>query len=179
MRQTTLLGSLKAPWPRISSSHTCCSAVSANLTAFSPLPASMWGRYTFGAEHYLPLSTSTTTQPSASPEFSWPSQCNTFLNFTSLLFLSFSKSFEFEYQWLIICRIIESFELEDTHLVQLPCKEQGYIQLDQIAQSSAQPDLECLQGCGIHHLSGQPAQSPHYSYHKEVFHYIWCKPPLF
>ena len=44
---------------------------------------------------------------------------------------------------------MESFELEGTfkgHLVQLPCNEQGHLQLDQIAQSPIQPDTECLQG---------------------------------
>jgi len=45
-------------------------------------------------------------------------------------------------------KIIESFELEGNfkgHLVQLLCSEQGHLQLDQVAQSSVQPDLECLQ----------------------------------
>jgi len=31
------------------------------------------------------------------------------------------------------------------HLVQCPCNEQGGLQLDQIAQSPVQPDLECFQ----------------------------------
>ena len=46
-------------------------------------------------------------------------------------------------------RTIESFELEGTfknHLVQLLCTEQGHLQLEQIAQSPVQPDLECHQG---------------------------------
>ena len=46
---------------------------------------------------------------------------------------------------LVNHRIIESFELEQAlegHLVQLPCSEQGHLQLDQIAQSLVQPDLE-------------------------------------
>jgi len=41
-------------------------------------------------------------------------------------------------------RTIEWFGLEGTfkgHLVQLPCNEQGYLQLDQVAQS----DLACFQ----------------------------------
>jgi len=38
------------------------------------------------------------------------------------------------------------------HLVQLPCNEQGHLQLHQIAQSLIQADLEHLQGQGIHHL---------------------------
>ena len=47
-------------------------------------------------------------------------------------------------------RIIELVELEGTLkdlLVQLPCNEQGHLQLDQVAQSPVQPDL-------IHHISG-------------------------
>jgi len=50
----------------------------------------------------------------------------------------------------------ELFELEGTfksHLVQLPCNEQGHLQLSQDAQSPIQPDLECFQGQGIHHIS--------------------------
>ena len=45
-------------------------------------------------------------------------------------------------------RITELFEKEGTlkgHLVQLSCNEQGHLQLHQVAQSSVQPDLECLQ----------------------------------
>ena len=52
-------------------------------------------------------------------------------------------------------RIIESSEFEGMlkgHLVQLPCNEQGHLQLHQIAQSLIQADLEHLQGQGIHHL---------------------------
>jgi len=41
------------------------------------------------------------------------------------------------------------------HLVPLLRNEQGHTQLDQAAQSPIQPDLECLQGWGIHYLSGQ------------------------
>ena len=47
------------------------------------------------------------------------------------------------------CRITELFELEGTlkgHLVQLPCSEQGHLQLHQAAQSPVQPDLQCLKG---------------------------------
>jgi len=55
-------------------------------------------------------------------------------------------------------KIIERFGLEGTfkgHLVQHPCSEQGHLQQDQVAQSPVQPDLECFQGWGIYHLSGQ------------------------
>jgi len=55
-------------------------------------------------------------------------------------------------------RIKESFEWEETpkgHLIQLSCNEQGHLQLHQVLQSPIQPDLECLQEWGIHHLSGQ------------------------
>jgi len=58
--------------------------------------------------------------------------------------------------------IIESltFELEGTlkgHLVQHPCNDQHQLS---VAQSPLQPDLECLQGQGIHHPSGQPVPVP-------------------
>ena len=46
-------------------------------------------------------------------------------------------------------RIVESLELEETFkgdLIKLSCNEQGYPQLDQVAQSPIQTDLECLQG---------------------------------
>jgi len=42
------------------------------------------------------------------------------------------------------------------HLAQPPCSEQGHLQLDQVAQSPIKPDLECFQGWGTSHLSGQP-----------------------
>ena len=60
--------------------------------------------------------------------------------------------------------IIESLELEGTledRLVPLPSNDQGHPQLDQVAQSPIQPDLQCLQGQGIHLLSGQPVPVPH------------------
>ena len=62
-------------------------------------------------------------------------------------------------------RIIEWFGLEGAfkgHLVQALCNEQGYLQLDQVAQSPVQPDLECCQGWGIYHLSGQPVPVFHH-----------------
>ena len=51
---------------------------------------------------------------------------------------------------------MESFELEETlkgQLFQLPCNEQGHLQLDQSAQS---PAPVYFQGRGIYHLSGKP-----------------------
>ena len=63
------------------------------------------------------------------------------------------KEWLFPIVYSLCChRIIELFEFEGTlkgHLVQLPCTEQGHLQLDQVAQSPIQPDLECLQGWGI------------------------------
>jgi len=44
-------------------------------------------------------------------------------------------------------RIVERFVLEgafEGQLAQPPCNEQGHVQLDQVAQSSVQPDLECF-----------------------------------
>ena len=67
--------------------------------------------------------------------------------------------------------IIESFELEGTltgHLAQHPCSEQGHPQLGQGAQSPIQPDLERLQGWGIHHLSGQSVPVSHHPYCKQL-----------
>ncbi|KAK4816838.1 hypothetical protein QYF61_023902 [Mycteria americana] len=52
---------------------------------------------------------------------------------------------------------------------QAPCNEQGHLQLDQAAQSPIQPDLECLQGWGIYHLSGQPVPVFHHHHCKNVF----------
>ena len=80
------------------------------------------------------------------------------------------------------CRIIESLELEGTfkgHLVQLPYNEQGHLQLDQDAQSLVHPDLECLQGWGIHHLSEQPVPVPHHAYCKKYLPYTQPKSPFF
>jgi len=38
-----------------------------------------------------------------------------------------------------------------------------------------QPDLECLQGWSIHHLSGQPVSVPHHSYHEELLFFLTCQ----
>ena len=83
----------------------------------------------------------------------------------------------------IPCNTIkESSELEATlkgHLVPLPCSEQGHLQLHQIAQTPIQPDLECLQGWGFHHLSGQCVSMPHHSHCRRLFPYIQPKFTLF
>jgi len=66
-------------------------------------------------------------------------------------------------------RIVECFGLEGTfrgHPAQLPCSEQGHLQLDQVAQSAIQPGLECFHAWGLHDLSGQPVP---------VFHHLHCK----
>ena len=63
-------------------------------------------------------------------------------------------------------RTIESFELEGSrkgHLVQPPCSEQGHLQLHW-GQDPVKPDLGCLQGWGIHHISGQPVPVLHHPY---------------
>lgn len=56
--------------------------------------------------------------------------------------------------------------LEETfkaHLIQPPpCIQQEYLQLDQVAQSSRQLDLEWFQEEGISHLSEQPRPVPHH-----------------
>jgi len=44
------------------------------------------------------------------------------------------------------------------HLISTPCYVQGRQPPDQAAQRYIQPGLECLQGCGIHSLLGQPVQ---------------------
>jgi len=56
---------------------------------------------------------------------------------------------------LTVSRIIGQFVFEGTfkgHLDKAPHSEQGHLQLDQVAQSPIQPDLECFQGWGIYHL---------------------------
>jgi len=62
-------------------------------------------------------------------------------------------------------QIKESFELEGTlksYQVQLPCNAWEHLHLDQVAQSLAQPGLECLKGWVFHHISGQPVPVPHH-----------------
>jgi len=78
-------------------------------------------------------------------------------------------------QSLVDYGIIEWWGLEGTfqgHPVQPPCHEQGHLQLEQVAQSPVQPDLEGFQGGGISHLSGQPGPGFHHPRHKEFFPYI-------
>ena len=79
-------------------------------------------------------------------------------------------------------RIIEWFGLEGTfngHLAQPPCSAQGHLQLDQIAQSPVQPDLECFLGWGIVHLSGKPVPVFHHPHCKKFLPYIRSKYTLF
>ena len=83
-----------------------------------------------------------------------------------------------KYSMIYTCadhRIIEWFGLEGTfkgHLVQSHCKQQGHLQLGQVAQSPIQPDFECFQGWGIYHLSGQPVLVLHHPQNKEFLPYI-------
>jgi len=52
------------------------------------------------------------------------------------------------------------------HLAQPPCREQGHLQLDQVAQNPIQPDLGCSQGRGLLYLSGQPVPVFHHPHRK-------------
>jgi len=47
-----------------------------------------------------------------------------------------------------------------------PCNEQGHLQLDKVAQSPVQPDLETFQVWGNYHLSGQPVPMFHHAQSK-------------
>lgn len=60
---------------------------------------------------------------------------------------------------------MEWFGLERTFKVYLvqPGKKQGHLQLGQVGQ----PDLECVQGRGIYHSSGQPVPVVHWPHHKK------------
>jgi len=72
-------------------------------------------------------------------------------------------------------KIIKSLELEGTfkgRLAQLSCTKQGLLQLDRGAQNPVQPDLECVQGQGIHHISGHPVPMPYHPHCKRLFPYI-------
>lgn len=53
---------------------------------------------------------------------------------------------------------MERFGLEGTfksNLAQCPCNKQEHLQIEQVSQRPVQPDLECVQGWGTQHLSGQ------------------------
>ena len=67
------------------------------------------------------------------------------------------------------------FGLEGTlkrYVVQPHCNEQGHHQLHQAAQSPIQPDLECFQGWGTYHLSGQAVPMFHQPHHKKFLPYF-------
>ena len=75
----------------------------------------------------------------------------------------------------------KGFELEGTfrgHLDQPRCSEPQHLQLDQVAQSSVQPDLKCFQGWGMYHLSGQPVPVFHQPHCKKFLPYIHTKSTL-
>jgi len=77
-----------------------------------------------------------------------------------------------QYQYRMNHSIMECFGLEGTfrgHIVQTHCSKHRYLQLDQVAQSPIQPDLECFHRWGLHCLSGQSAP---------VFHHPHCKKML-
>jgi len=96
----------------------------------------------------------------------------------TLQLLTSLKMFKFEQ----FHRIIECFGLEGNfrcHLAQSPCSEQGHLQLDQAAQSPIQPGLECFQGWGTYHLSGQPVTVFHHPHGKKFLPYIQSKSTLF
>jgi len=63
------------------------------------------------------------------------------------------------------------------HLVQLPCNEWEYAQLDQVAQGLTQPCLESFQGWGIN--SRQAVPLPHNPHCGGLFPYIYFKSTLF
>ena len=93
------------------------------------------------------------------------------------------KWFAFHRDWQRICsqehRTTERCGWEGTfrgHLAQPPCSEHGYLQLDQGAQSPVQPGLECFQGWGMHHLSGQPVPVLHHPYCRKFLPCIQSPP---
>ena len=72
-------------------------------------------------------------------------------------------------------RITEWFGLEGTLKIlqfQPPCRGQGHLPLDQVAQSPMQHDLEHFQGGGIHSFSGQPVPVSHHPHSKKLLLYI-------
>jgi len=84
--------------------------------------------------------------------------------------------------WGVTChRIIRWFGLEGTfkgRLIQTPCSEQEHLQPDQVTRSPVQPDLECVQGWGIYHLSGQLLLVFHHPHTKEFLPYMQSKSAL-
>jgi len=79
-------------------------------------------------------------------------------------------------------RIIKWFGWEgifEGHLVQPTCEDQGHLQLDQVAQSPIQPNLECSRVWGTDHLSGQPVPEFHHPHRKKFLPYIQAESPLF
>jgi len=86
-----------------------------------------------------------------------------------------------EYPFLLCShRIIACSGLEAIfrgHPAQTPCREQGHLQLDQVAQSPIQPGPECFQGWGLHYLSLQSV--PVFHHHgKKILPYIQSKSTL-
>ena len=75
-------------------------------------------------------------------------------------------------------------ELEGTfkgHLAQLPCSEQGHLQLHQVLRALCSLTLDVPRNReGIHSLlSGQPVPEPHHIYCKKLINYIQSKSALF
>jgi len=67
-------------------------------------------------------------------------------------------------------RIIEWFGLEVTLKIvwfQPPCRGQGHLALDLVAQRCIQPGPEHFQGGGIHNFSGQSVPGPHHPHGEE------------
>ena len=63
-----------------------------------------------------------------------------------IYYFSLTRSFCFH-----VCHFVESQNPQSWKgpiQIQLTCRDQGHIQLDQVAQSPVQPDLECLQEWG-------------------------------
>ena len=74
------------------------------------------------------------------------------------------------YRITVSYRIIERFGLEKIfNIIQfwLPCHGQGLHPPDQAVQGPIQPDLEHLQGWGVHSFPAQPVPMPHHPLSKE------------
>jgi len=63
--------------------------------------------------------------------------------------------------------------------LQPPCREQGHLPPDQVAESPVQPGLEHCQGGGSHSFSGQPVPVPHHPHGKEFHPNIESKSDVF